>query len=470
MSRFVFSVLSLIVLFASFVTFTRADEKQSFMYLKNKGLFQSNIDLESIRPQGILRYEEGINWILYASGTSTAREFRTYSHKVNHASYLQYLELILERKMETPFKIYGGFRSELFIEFLFRANKIFPKKEDFLDATFIIRNNDNPYLALADLLNIKPSRKVLTRAMALDIVHRFLELQPYFLPDGYYGKIAAHEHYRAKGNLEDYFAIASALGYQKTIFLPTGMNPNNRGYEKHQVELLQMAKKYPDKIVAFCTIDEQDEAASQKIEECVKQGGRGLKLLGWHPEFYDEEFNSEKMMKIYQKVQELKLPVIFHASIINIDGLEAQIREVLGKFPDTTFVHAHYCSTVFNGVNLERCGKLLDDYPNLYIDATMGGGIPRYLGYFENPADLQETIDFIIKYQDRIMVSSDIILTKGDKKDKLYDRMICDARLQQNTKYKCPAVEQDKERNGFSLPAEVLRKIYYENPKRIFGL
>jgi hypothetical protein len=49
---------------------------------------------------------------------------------------------------------------------------------------------------------------------------------------------------------------------------------------------------------------------------------------------------------------------------------------------------------------LELCAETLDKFPNVYIDISMGGGLKRYMRYFDENPELWR--NFILKYQDRI--------------------------------------------------------------------
>ena len=230
------------------------------------------------------------------------------------------------------------------------------------------------------------------------------------------------------------------------------------------------AKLYPEKIIPFCTIDESDPNAPEIFEECLKAGGKGLKLIGGHPKFYDTPLNSEIMYKVYQKAEQYKVPVLLHGSIITIPELIDQLEQIYSDFPEVTFIHAHYCSSIMKGINLEKCANFLDKYPNLYIDLSMGGGIKRYHRYFRQ--DLEKVKDFILAYQDRILFGSDIILNRSVSKnfDWLYQRVRCDIELHQKESYTCDFGEKDQVHQGFNLPREVLIKLYYENPKKALNL
>ena len=117
----------------------------------------------------------------------------------------------------------------------------------------------------------------------------------------------------------------------------------------------------------------------------------------------------------------------------------------------------------------DECAELLDKYPNLYIDLSMGGGIARYHKYLKQ--DLDKIKDFVVTYQDRILFGSDIILGLSETKnfDWLYEWIRCDIDLHQNTEYTCEFGETDSVHKGFNLDKEVLKKLYYENPKKVLG-
>jgi predicted TIM-barrel fold metal-dependent hydrolase len=142
---------------------------------------------------------------------------------------------------------------------------------------------------------------------------------------------------------------------------------------------------------------------------------------------------------------------------------------VYGDFPEVKFIHAHYGSTIMIGIDLDQIAELLDKHPNLYIDLSMGGGIARYHHYLKQ--DLETIKDFVIKYQDRILFGSDIILRSARNDfDWLYERIRCDIDLHEKAEYTCEFGESDWVHQGFNLDKEILRKLYYENPKKVLGL
>lgn len=355
-----------------------------------------------------------------------------------------------------------------YLKELFEDNEIILDKSDFFEEV------KDPHLAYAKILNLIPtssqSNQKITQREAKQIREQFLSIKDKLLLDGLYGKIDMHEHFRTGGDVEAFLKATGSLGISKILFVSTGLGPDNRGYKTHQKYLVKYIKKlYPEKIIVFCTIDEADFQAAEIFEQCLQDGGEGLKIIGGHPSFYDEPLNSENMYQVYQIAAKYQVPVLVHASIINLPQTKEELDQVYSDFPEVTFIHAHYCSAIFEGINLDQCAELLDNHPNLYIDLTMGGGIQRYHKYLRE--DLAKILDFIIKYQDRILFGSDIILDRAKYKDLnwFYERVKCDIDLHEQEEYTCQFGEKDWLHGGFNLDKGVLRKLYFENPQKVLG-
>lgn len=362
-----------------------------------------------------------------------------------------------------PPQTLGGYLKDLF-----ESNDIHLTQNDFLEPV------EDPYLAFAKMLVLisssDTSEQVIDEETAGQISEGFPPLKDYILLDGLYGKIDMHEHYRTGGDVQAFLKAAGCLGVSKVLFVPTGYSPDNEGYRGYWQSLIKDVKTmYPDRIIAFCTIDEDDPNAPEYFEQCLQEGADGLKLLGGHPSFYDEPLNSGNMYRVYQVAAEYQVPILLHGSIVNLPFLQKQLEQVYRDFPEVTFIHAHYCSTIMKGIELDLCAELLDKYPNLYIDLSMGGGITRYHRYFK--LDINQVIEFIIEYQDRILFGSDIILNDTEYKDFdwLYNRIKCDIDLHEQETYDCDFGDEENPKQGFYLDEEILRKLYYENPQKVLN-
>lgn len=353
-----------------------------------------------------------------------------------------------------------------YLQDLFVTNGIAPNEDDFFEPV------EDPYLAFAKILNLVPtsaqSNDRINVRKARRISEQFLAVKDKLYLDGLYGKIDMHEHYWVTGNIDLFLKALGCFGISKVVLLPTGLPPDNKFYKVNWAFLMMAAKQYPDQIIPFCTIDEADPHAAELVEQYILEGAKGIKLIGGHPDYYDEPLNSENMYKVYQKAAEYDVPVLLHGSIINIPELKDQLDQVYSDFPEVTFIHAHYGQTLMNGIHLDQIAELLDKHPNLYIDLSMGSGITSYHRYLKQ--DLETIRNFVIKYQDRILFGSDLILYFATNDlDWLYQRIRCEIDLCQKAEFTCEFGMSDWVHQGFDLDREILRKLYYENPKKVLG-
>lgn len=280
-------------------------------------------------------------------------------------------------------------------------------------------------------------------------------------------KIDTHEHFKAGGNLPAYLEVMDRFGIEKAVFVPTGAAPDNRGYQENMAALLDAARQYPDKIIPFASVDEADPEAPRILEEAVQKGARGLKLLGGHPNLYDEPLDSPRMMTLLAKVRELKIPVLIHISPVKISKQASEFENLVRSFPEVTVIAAHYGRTAPD-FTLGR--RWLDTYPNLFMDVSMGGGLPRYQKEIQTSAKAYR--DFILQYQDRLMWGTDVIVTRKTKADFIRERMGMDFLILGKAFYVDlrPEKQDPAIRRGLDLPEPVLKKIFYENPKRILRI
>jgi len=354
-----------------------------------------------------------------------------------------------------------------YLQDLFATNNVTPDESDFFEPV------EDPYLAFAKMLNLvstpaQSNDSVTTRKANL-ISEQFLAVKDKLYLDGLYGKINMHEHYATSGDVDLFLRALGCLGISKVVLLPPGLPPDNRFYRINSMLMMMWANRYPDKVIPFCTIDEADPRAAELVEQYILAGAKGLKLIGGHPDYYDEPLNSENMYKVYQKVAEYGVPVLLHGSVIRIPELLDQLDQVYSDFPEVTFIHAHYGNTIMKGIHLDVTAELLDKHPNLYIDLSMGGYIATFHDYLKR--DLETIGNFVIKYQDRILFGSDVILAiRINDFDWLYERVRCDIDLCQKAEFTCEFGRPDEVHEGFDLDEEILRKLYYENPKKVLGL
>jgi predicted TIM-barrel fold metal-dependent hydrolase len=198
-----------------------------------------------------------------------------------------------------------------------------------------------------------------------------------------------------------------------------------------------MKGRYPDRFVVFANMSYDDlntpgfgKRVAARLEQDVKNGAQGLKIFkdfgmelkyanGQRVHVDDPEFDL-----VFEKCADLKIPVLIHIAEPSaffdpwdysnerwlelkqfpgrarpaseyppFETLMAERNHLFAKHPRTNFIAAHLA---FHGNDLQRLGKLFDAYPNVNVDIA---AVLAELGRQPYSAH-----DFLIKYQDRILM------------------------------------------------------------------
>lgn len=236
------------------------------------------------------------------------------------------------------------------------------------------------------------------------------------------------------------------------------------------------------------------EWAAGRLKAQKERGAEGLKIwkpFGLHVRDHKDELvkvDDPRLDPIWQAAGELKLPVLAHVAdpVAFFDPVdEANERwEELGQHPDwaftsppfpafleilngfknlvtrhptTTFIGAHVGCY---GENLGWVGQMLDECPNYFID------ISARLG--ELGRQPYTTRRFFLQYQDRILFGSD--MSPDLDAYRLYYRF-----LETEDEYFNYNVGEIPGQGrwyvcGLYLPNDVLKKVYYNNAAKLFGM
>jgi uncharacterized protein len=279
-----------------------------------------------------------------------------------------------------------------------------------------------------------------------------------------------------------------------TINLRVLVNLSGGTGEELRRTVAVMKGRYPDRFVVFANLSYDDlntpgygKRAAERLEQDVKNGAQGLKIFknygmdlkyanGERVHVDDAEFDA-----VWEKCAELKLPVLIHIAEPSaffdpwdyhnerweelrefpqrarppskyppFETLIAERNRMFAKHPRTNFIAAHLA---FHGNDLEQLGKLFDANPNVYVDIA---AVLAELGRQPYSAH-----DFLVKYQDRVLMGKDIY---DVNEYKWYFRA-----LETRDEY----FEYYRKRHafwriyGFQVPDEVLKKIYYENALKL---
>ncbi len=254
-------------------------------------------------------------------------------------------------------------------------------------------------------------------------------------------------------------------------------------------------KTAPDRFIIFANVDfsgmddpNWTENAVAQLRQDYENGARGLKIfknLGLTTSDNNGErirTDDPRIGPVWDLCGELGIPVLIHTGEpaefwAPIDEKNERLLEmiqfpsrhrgdstrypdwetvmqeqwnVFENHPNTTFINAHLG---WMGNDLERLGKHLDKYPNVYTEIA---AVIAELG--RQPRFARE---FFIKYQDRILFGKD---TYRPKEYHTYFRV-----LESDDEY----FDYFRKRHAFwkmyglNLPDEVLKKVYYKNALKI---
>src|SRR5580765_5730121 len=279
-----------------------------------------------------------------------------------------------------------------------------------------------------------------------------------------------------------------------TINLRVLVNLSGGTGESLKKTLAVMKGRYPNRFVVFANLSYDDlntpgygKRAAARLEQDVRNGAQGLKIFknygmdlkhanGERVHVDDPEFDP-----VWEKCAELKIPVLIHIAEPSaffdpwdyhnerweelrefpqrarppskyppFETLMAERNRMFAKHPRTNFIAAHLA---FHGNDLDRLGKLFDSHPNVYVDIA---AVLAELGRQPYSAH-----DFLVKYQDRVLMGKDIY---DVNEYKWYFRA-----LETRDEY----FEYYRKRHafwriyGFQVPDEVLKKVYYENALKL---
>ncbi len=138
---------------------------------------------------------------------------------------------------------------------------------------------------------------------------------------------------------------------------------------------------------------------------------------------------------------------------------------VLEKHPGLRMVGCHLGSLEYD---VDEQAKRFDKYPNFSVD--MAARIPHF-----KVQDRDKVRAFIIKYQDRLLYGTDIGIKQDDisrSSRVLMQNIVEDTYLSDWEYFTSDKLLEQKDKvkvyQGLDLPKKVLKKIYYDNAKRMY--
>src|SRR6266480_4640667 len=182
-------------------------------------------------------------------------------------------------------------------------------------------------------------------------------------------------------------------------------------------------------------------------DKCAELGIPVLIHIAEPAAFFDPwDYHNERWLELKQFPGRARPPDKYPP----FETLIVERNRLFAKHPKTNFIAAHLA---FHGNDLERLGETLDALPNMYVDIA---AVLAELGRQPYSAH-----DFLVKYQDRVLMGKDIYEVSEYK---WYFRA-----LETRDEY----FEYYRPRHafwriyGFQVPDEVLKKVYYQNALKL---
>ncbi|MBD1261425.1 amidohydrolase family protein [Maribacter polysiphoniae] len=302
--------------------------------------------------------------------------------------------------------------------------------------------------------------------------------------------IHSHAYATSQEEIEEWVKTMDKFGIEKTTVLT---KLTGKAFDS----VYNIYAKYEGRFEVWCGFDYTGytkkgwaRKAVRELERCYEVGARGVGELGDKGEgllyskptaAYGMHIDDERLKPLLEKCGELGMPINIHIAepywmyepidVYN-DGLmnaaDWQIdtsnkdlllhselintlRNAVKDNPKTTFIACHFANCSYD---LGILGELLDNYPNLYADIAARyaetAPVPRY------------TKAFYEKYQDRLLYGTDMGFDAS-----MYELTFRILETEDEHFYAKELFGYHWSLYGLGLSDTVLKKIYYENAKKI---
>lgn len=301
----------------------------------------------------------------------------------------------------------------------------------------------------------------------------------------------AHPYAKTPEAVDRWVALMDQVNVDKAIVLTQATG------ERFDA-IYSLYAKYPERFEVWCGLDYTGydkpgfgPRAVAELERCYKVGARGVGELGdkgkglfyCKPQAWGMHLDDARMDPILQKCAELNMPVNIHVAdpkwmyermdetndglmnaykwrldnqpgIVGHDGMVNILERAVKRHPDTIFIACHFANCSHD---LNRLGRLFDQYPNLYADISARyaetAPIPRFVGAFYK------------KYQDRLLYGTDM-----GPNARMYRVTFRILESLDEHFYESDLFGYHWSLHGFGLKGPVLRKVYRDNALKILKM
>ena len=328
-------------------------------------------------------------------------------------------------------------------------------------------------------------------------------------------KIDVHTHLLA--DTDCILHLMDRQGIEKSVLLAMGMDsPEVLKY--NESICFKQVRNHPTRLAVMLTFDlsRMDEnnyvsLETERLERGKQAGAVGIKVskeLGLFARDRAGDLiavDDPRLDPIWDKAGELELPVLIHIAdppaywrpvdednpwrvllgemtgwvyhgrecFPSFDELIHRRNNILRRHPNTIFIGAHLGSCAWD-MEVADVAANLEEFPNFHVDAS---AVVDEIG--RHP---ETTRGLFMKYSDRIMHGTDLVILSAWESpkeiegwtDDMEQRLSSIFRFYETSDEEIPPTEprlRDWNIKGIDLPDDVLRRIYYENARRIiFGM
>ena len=302
--------------------------------------------------------------------------------------------------------------------------------------------------------------------------------------------VHSHAYANTQEELELWVKNMDGAGIVKTILL-------THAHGNEFDSLINFYSKYSNRFELWCGFDYTGydkpgfgPDAVKELERCFKKGAKGVGELGdkgkglfyCNPPAYGMHLDDPRMDPLLDKCAELGMPINIHVgepqwfyekmdstndglmnaytwrldnqeNILNLDEVLETLENAVKNHPKTLFIACHLAN---QNTDLEKLGRLLDIYPNLFADISAR--------YSENAPVPRYTRAFFEKYQERLLYGTDMGFEKS-----MYETTFRILESNDEHFYNIELFGYHWPLYGFGLNDKVLEKIYNLNVKRILA-
>jgi len=298
----------------------------------------------------------------------------------------------------------------------------------------------------------------------------------------------AHTHIGEAKTLDEMVRIEEEFGIAAQI----GIVHSKDGFDFAK-------KQYPDRFV-FAKYLSLTDIAHFNIEPVIediaktKEEGYSLAKTWFGPRWrgYIENvpkgfgIDDPKLEPMFQALEDNELPLLIHiadpdtyftlhyqdASVYGTkDENLLQLENIMERHPKIHFQIPHFGAQP-EIHRLPNLAKWLERFPNIILDTASSRWMARELS-----KDVGKARKFLIKYPDRILFGTDLSANRGNH-DYYEGRYLAQRILWETKEEGVPLPFEDVDTkdsggtfiNGLDLPTSVLRKLYWENAIRVYGV